>query len=254
MKLTDCPACEKACSPHAAACPNCGHPFTENQRNSESTKRNAWKILTLGLGAFVLLAILGGLAFALINLLPTELVNIRGQTLNANQEKLSQDAITELRKLAAATDVGISKSNYSTMLIYAKAVAEKAVRELPESPLRKGIADTFDSYQDAHTLWDIMKDDTYYSACPTQPDTTGMVESKRKMKELFCDPVGGELARKYKIPLRVFNSGELADPQAVDEGKVMGTVFKKEGLSLIWTEARLRLEVTSGLFSKLSSS
>lgn len=176
------------------------------------------------------------------------------RSLNTKQEAVAQDAIAELRKLAAATDVGISKPSYSSMLIPAKAVAERAVRELPDGELKKGIADTFDAYKDAHVLWDIMKNDTGYFACLNQPDTTGMDELKKLDVELSCHPVGGELARRYKIPIRNLRTQEILNPKDINNKKGLGEVNKSEGLSVIWKEARLRLEVSSGLLSKLTSS
>lgn len=72
MQLIHCPVCNNQCSPMAATCPKCGHPFQKSdiskplqpkpkqgvRQNGESA--NIWKILTIATGIFLV----GVLAFA----------------------------------------------------------------------------------------------------------------------------------------------------------------------------------------------
>lgn len=64
------------------------------------------------------------------------------------------DAMKSLRKLDAATEVGITRADYGPLLVTAKADVNAALDELPDGPQRTAISATMDAYADASTAWE----------------------------------------------------------------------------------------------------
>jgi len=64
------------------------------------------------------------------------------------------DAMKSLRKLDAATEVGITRAEYGPLLVNAKADVNAALDELPDGPQRTAISATMDAYADASTAWE----------------------------------------------------------------------------------------------------
>lgn len=159
--------------------------------------------------------------------------------LSGKQRKAVDEALTELRKLDAATDVGVSKMEYSKMLISAQAASNNAIEVLPDGELKNEIRESMQGYVDAKTFWNIMKDDDSFFACETQPPPDADNINQR-LTDLLCNPEGGELVRKYKIPLREFKTGQLSTT-----GK--GAVSKKEGMSRIWQSTKEHVQRASSL-------
>lgn len=73
--------------------------------------------------------------------------------LPSKQKTAAEEAIKSLRKIAAATEVGVNYEKYGNMLIETKAVVNEANEILPEGELKKEIVAAMDSYQKALDVW-----------------------------------------------------------------------------------------------------
>lgn len=90
MKLVNCPACDRECSAQATTCPNCGHPFIENQKAPNAGKWNAWKVLTLALGALILASALGSVGYVFFGDSIIQLASVKlGISNTSNKETLA---------------------------------------------------------------------------------------------------------------------------------------------------------------------
>jgi hypothetical protein len=65
----------------------------------------------------------------------------------------ARDAVDALRKIQAATQVGMTYDQYSGLVIEAKAKTEKSARALPDGPLKIEISNAIDSYTDGVAVW-----------------------------------------------------------------------------------------------------
>jgi hypothetical protein len=73
--------------------------------------------------------------------------------LSSKQKTAANEAVKSLRKIAAATEVGVNYQTYGNMLIETKAVVNDAKEVLPEGELKKEIVAAMDSYQIALEAW-----------------------------------------------------------------------------------------------------
>lgn len=158
------------------------------------------------------------------------------------QKKYAEEAVRSLKKLDAATDVGINKIDYSKMLIDAQVAVNQAEEKLPDGELKQSITAAMGNYMDAKNLWYLMKEDTMVFVCEKQPDVSGKDEMYRRLSQIACNPEGGELMRKYKISIRN-NSGGIDTT-----GK--GLILKKEGIAIIWKTAEENTNRASALLNK----
>jgi hypothetical protein len=162
--------------------------------------------------------------------------------LTAKQEKVAEEALSELRKLDAATDIGISKLEYSKMLITAQSASTEAVSTLQDGELKTAIKGTMASFLDAKTIWFLMGDDDHVFACAIQPDKSGKEDSIKRFIDLECNPEAGEIVRKYGLTLRAYQSNEIVNDK--------GRLDKKEAISFIWQSAKEKLKTASDAFNK----
>lgn len=161
--------------------------------------------------------------------------------LTEKQKKSVEDSISALNKLEAATDIGISKSEYSRMLIDAIPVVTKANESLPDGDLKQEIKITMDAYLDAKELWDILKDDSsFYVMCSDSPPQKEVSESVKMIIELSCDPKGKILRDKYNLTVRDPKTKEIKADKS-------GEIFKKEAISIIWETAKKHLDRVSSI-------
>ncbi len=65
----------------------------------------------------------------------------------------AKSAVKALRKLEAATQVGVDYKQYGLLLIDAQAEVNEALTALPESKLREEIRAAMDSFVDANKAW-----------------------------------------------------------------------------------------------------
>jgi hypothetical protein len=64
------------------------------------------------------------------------------------------EALASLRKIQAATQVGVNYQHYGQLLIEAKDKANAASRVLPDGPLQAEIDAAMDAYVDAGQVWE----------------------------------------------------------------------------------------------------
>lgn len=173
------------------------------------------------------------------------------------EKKSAEDALTALKKIVAATEVEINKIEYSKMLIDTQAATNQAIEVLPDGELEKEIKLAMESFLDANTLWNIMKEDALIYVCQEefekQPrfkvDPSDSEDKKSRMNlgkdmfELMCNKEGGELMRKYKIPMRDYKTKEETTKDA-------GQVVKEEGLKIIWKKAKEVTDRASTLYNQ----
>lgn len=76
--------------------------------------------------------------------------------LSPQAKAAANEALKALRKMASATEVGISYQEYGTRIIDAKADVDEAIRQLPDSALKEHISLAMEAYADAARAWSQM--------------------------------------------------------------------------------------------------
>lgn len=113
-------------------------------RQTHSSKRNNWAMLSTAIAIAYLFTACSGVS--------------------TQQKTASNDAITALRKLEAASQVKTSSyREYSQLLIEAKAKVNQAAAVLPEGALKNELNATTEAYTDAATAWAAMQGNEYLS-------------------------------------------------------------------------------------------
>jgi hypothetical protein len=147
--------------------------------------------------------------------------------LSAEQRKLAEDALKALRKVEAATQVGVSYQQYGQLVIDAKAQVNEASAKLPDGELKKELEAAMESYADAQDGW---------SKCVTKP-------------MLFLtdvetgDETGKRLKQKYNIESLSLIPGKpiTGFAESVEKGAMLRT---------IWAAASQHVERASKLLSE----
>jgi hypothetical protein len=75
------------------------------------------------------------------------------KSLSSEQQRELANAIDALRKIEAATQVGVNYANYGSLLIEAKAKVNKASTVLPDSEVKGELNGAMDAYADAGSAW-----------------------------------------------------------------------------------------------------
>jgi len=133
--------------------------------------------------------------------------------LSAKQQSAADEALKALRKIEAATQVGVSYQQYGQLVIDAKAQVNEATAILPEGELKKELETATDAYSDAGRVW-----------------------SAAIARELFPgDEVSKYLKSKYNI--------EVARPISDGHEREQRSAI----LNVIWAIGRLHLEKASSL-------
>jgi hypothetical protein len=122
------------------------------------------------------------------------------------------NALTSLRRMSSATEVGINFREYSKRLIDLKFEVEEDIAKLPDSELKQQIQLCLQAYIDAATVW---RESSGYDFIPTK-----------------FEPVK-TLQKQYAIPNGKRNSIDV--------------VLKDQALSKIWAAARKNLERSTEL-------
>ena len=73
--------------------------------------------------------------------------------LSSKQKVAAQDAIAALKKIEAATQVGVNYQQYGMLLIEAKDKVNNANAALPASELKRELNAAIDAYADAGQVW-----------------------------------------------------------------------------------------------------
>jgi hypothetical protein len=127
----------------------------------------------------------------------------------------AEDAIAALRKVQAATQVGVTYIQYGPLVIDAKAKVNSASEELPEGELRTELIAAMDAYADAWKGWGAMQGSDNIPA--TNPTIEPIVD-------------------KYHLHTR--------QQSAVSSTR---TVLRDEFLNTIWAEGSSHLQAAARL-------
>ena len=138
--------------------------------------------------------------------------NSRPVKLNPQAIAAVRDALKALRKMAGATEIGISFQEYGSRVIDAKADVEEALRQLPEGELKTEIALAMDAYADASKAWNQM--------------------IRYDFMLVDFEP-GSSLQKKYDIPVDTSLSSKMMRRTVV--------------LSTIWAAAKSHIEKADAL-------
>lgn len=143
----------------------------------------------------------------------------------------ARDALEALRKVQAATQVGVNYQQYGQLLIDAKAKTNAASLALPDGPLKNEFKGAIDAYADAATAWD------------TKFNSDRLFKDK-----LFTDwDPGRSLIPKYKLPLRGISQNEKA-AGGVD------WIDTAAAMSIIWQHADSHIKEIGKVLGNTKSS
>ena len=120
------------------------------------------------------------------------------------------DALASLRRIQAATQVGVLYPQYNELLIDAQARLNNAENILPDGPVNTELRLTMDSYIDAGIVWQerLRNGDEYYLTSDLEP--------------------GKSLMKKYTLVTFKMQNRMAANPD--------------KALQAIWSHAKTRLE------------
>lgn len=137
--------------------------------------------------------------------------------LSSKQQASADDAMKALRKLGAATQVGVNYQQYGSLVIDAQAEVNGALAVLPDGELKKEMNAAMEAYADASQVW----------------------SKKIAERGIYQDEEPGKtVIPKYSLKTEKTFPGELikTDPD--------------DALQAIWAAARLHLDKASSLFQK----
>ncbi|MDP2882489.1 MAG: hypothetical protein Q8N89_12995 [Azonexus sp.] len=72
------------------------------------------------------------------------------------QKKLVKDTLRELRKLGTATEVGVSKVEYSRRVIDSASVIALNITDISDARVQQKIKDSITAFTDANEYWELM--------------------------------------------------------------------------------------------------
>ena len=133
------------------------------------------------------------------------------------QKSAAKAALKALRKLAAATEVGVTKQVYGERLIDVKVEVSENLQEIPAGVLKTEIQADMDAYADAASIWDDSFEYKYIAVLLVGPP--------------------GEIIKKYSIPVATYE-GDLRETTQEDRSLILST---------IWGAARKRMDKATAL-------
>jgi hypothetical protein len=140
--------------------------------------------------------------------------------LSSKQRTAASDSLKALKKIEAATQVGVNYQQYGQLVIEAKAQVNEALSVLSDGELKKELDATMDAYADAGQAW-------------------GVKISGHGILKQNEEP-GKTLISKYSLKAEV--------PSIA---KSLGAiVHSDDALQVIWGEARKHLERASSLLKE----
>lgn len=139
-----------------------------------------------------------------------------GGGLSAEQRSAANDALKALRKVEAATQVGVNYQQYGQLAIEAKAATNQAVASLPDGELKSEIVAAMEAYADAGDAWGKAINDNFYSNAK----------------------IANDLKQKYDFDYQKSSATLSKDD------------WKSLMLSMIWATARNRLNKATSLLEK----
>lgn len=131
--------------------------------------------------------------------------------LSSEQRKSAEDALKALRKVEAATQVGVSYQQYGQLMIDAKAQVNEASAKLPDGELKRELEAAMEVYADAQDGW---------SKCAT--------ESLLFLKDPKTDDeTGKRLKQKYNIESFSLVAGKpiTGFAESIEKGTMLRTIW-----------------------------
>jgi hypothetical protein len=144
-------------------------------------------------------------------------------SLTENQKAAANDAFKALRKIEAATQVGVTYLQYGPLLIDAKALVNQAALALPPGALRDELNTTIDTYADAGTVW-------------------GMFIKRQPLDAATSNVLQGKYSLDFGTKLRLLWYNNSSTPEEEQ--------MKSAYLSTIWEVASQRLKRTGSLLGQ----
>lgn len=137
--------------------------------------------------------------------------------LSSKQKDAASDALKALRKVDAATQVGISYFQYQPLVIEAQAQVNEALAVLPDGELKKEISLAMEAYTDANIAFKVQ-------GFILSPSVAGVNQEAEF------------LVKKYSLP-----------PYAPLSNPTSTVVRREDALSAIWKAARTHIDRASSL-------
>jgi hypothetical protein len=81
--------------------------------------------------------------------------------LSEKQKTTASDALKALRRMSAATEVGVNYQQYGQLAIEAKSQVNEAAAVLPDGALKTELNAAMDAYADAGQAWSVFVRDSY---------------------------------------------------------------------------------------------
>ena len=133
----------------------------------------------------------------------------------SKEKTAANDAIKALRKIEAATQVGVNFQQYGQLVIEAKAQVNDATAKLPDGELKKELSASMEAYADAAQAWN-----EKIGGRTTMSADVG---------------IGKVLIPKYSLPTETYSSG------------LFPHVDIDTALQVMWGEAKKHLDKASSL-------
>jgi hypothetical protein len=109
-------------------------------------------------------------------------------SITSTQKNAIQSALKSLRRLGAATEVGVSQTDYQSRLIDTKADVDEDLRAIPgQSPVAVHIKKCLEAYQDASDAWNDNENFHFWSTFKDFPLPAPKVVKKYKIATQFED-------------------------------------------------------------------
>jgi phage gp46-like protein len=170
--------------------------------------------------------------------------------LSSQQQTSANEALKALKKVQAATQVGVNSSQYGQLVIEAQAAVNDASSKLPDGELKKELQAAIEAYGDAPDAWS--KYDTVNLSFGEVKllrlkDFSGRklpaqrLREKYNIRTFFEDHMGDR--KEVTLGDRSFQTSELI-------GGVMDGLDRDKTLNTIWKEAEKHLERASSLLQK----
>jgi hypothetical protein len=139
-----------------------------------------------------------------------------GSGLTSQQKAAASNALTALRKIQAATQVGVNYQQYGPLLIEAKSQVNTAASTLPQSGLKSELQAAVEAYTDAYDGWEKTMSGGIIIA--GSPD----------IERMKAGVAVGQLMQKYGIPATDVGRDPMTGGtmKYVTKDALLSTIFK----------------------------
>jgi hypothetical protein len=158
--------------------------------------------------------------------------------LSSQQQTSANDALKALKKVQAATQVGVNYPQYNQLVIEAQAAVNDASVKLPDGDLKKELQATIEAYADAGEGW---------SKCKLSDETEIGRLKLLSLKNAAGDDTGQRLRRKYHIKTYMEDLFNKSMPDSGNGPLVIDSLEQHMMLTAIWAEAEKHLNRAASL-------